>query len=309
MKVPQSLQNLYADLRDRRMLSIAIVLVAAIIAVPFLLGGGGSEDVPPPPSVTAQAPFEGDEQLSPVVLAEAPGLRDFRQRLAAYKSHNPFKENLTPAQQRQLTGGKGGGDGTTDGTADAGTADTADTGGSTTVPGADTTVPTPGTVDPGSSTGGSTGTDTGASTDPGTSGGTSELVGYSVDVRIGPLGDTEIVEGAKNLDFLPDARRPLVEYVDADLEGTKVVFIVNPAAAAIKGDAKCIRSKKQCQYLVMEEGDQMNFLFEDREWTFQLKGINEYRTPYDPNKTSADEGDDNGGGDPSERGLNGFFGG
>ena len=83
MKVPDLVQNVYRDLRDRRMLSIAVALIGAIILVPFLASAGGGDDSSSTAATTAPptAPFAGDEQLDPVVLAEVPGLRDFRERL------------------------------------------------------------------------------------------------------------------------------------------------------------------------------------------------------------------------------------
>ena len=302
MKVPTPIQNLYADLRDRRMLSIAIALVAAIIAVPFLLGGSGEEEIPPPPpSVTAEAPFEGSEQLDPVVLAEVPGLRDFRERLAGYDSHNPFKF----AGPKQETVGDGGGGAGTQAGADTGTStdtgtddgtviDVPDTSGSTDT-GGDVTVPT----DPG--------TDTGGSPDDS---GIVELVTYRIDVRVGPVGDTKVVKDVKNLDFLPDFRHPLVEYVDADNAGNRVVFIVNPAAAAIKGEWQCVRSQKQCQYLVMGVNDDMYFLFDDQKWRLQVKDIVEHREPYDPDapQVPGDDGGDDSDDGVSQRDLGDFFG-
>ena len=73
------LRDLYRDLRDRRLLPVVIALAVAIVAVPFLLGGGGSDPVPPPvPAATSQAGAGGADPLSPVVLADVPGLRDYR---------------------------------------------------------------------------------------------------------------------------------------------------------------------------------------------------------------------------------------
>ena len=67
------------------MLPLVALLVVAIIAIPFLLG----KDPAPPPvpagaAVTSAdaADFEGAEITDPVVLAEVPGIRDFRKRLS-----------------------------------------------------------------------------------------------------------------------------------------------------------------------------------------------------------------------------------
>lgn len=307
MKVPALIQNVYRDLRDRRMLSIAITLVVAIIAVPLLMkGSGGEEAASTSAPAPATAPFAGDEQLDPVVLAEVPGLRDFRERLAGYSSHNPFK---VAYHEPKPAGGNGAGTGSGSGS------------GSDVPPPApgegDVPAPTPSegdvpAADP--SDGGST--DTGGSTEPAEttppspsgdgddssgdgddSSGGSELISYRIDVRVGPVGQTKVLKEVESFSFLPERKHPLVQYIDADTGGTKVAFVVNPAAAALKGNGKCIRNQKDCQYLVLEPGDERYFLFDERQYRIELLSINEHREPYQP-KSGSDDGDD------AERGRN-----
>lgn len=291
MKVPGLLQNVYRDLRDRRMLSIAIVLVVAIIAVPFLMkGSGGEEATSSATAAPATAPFAGDEQLDPVVLAEVPGLRDFRERLAGYSSHNPFKvqyEEPAPA------GGNGGGrSGAGPGASpDAGSQVPSGSDVPATVPGDSGSTDTGGSTEPAGSTGPSS---TGSGDD---SSGGSELISYRIDVRVGPVGHTKVLKDVESLSFLPERKHPLVQYVDADTGGTKVAFIVNPTAAALKGNGKCIRNQKDCQYLVLEPGDERYFLFDEHQYRIELLSIDEHREPYQPKSSS--DGDDG-----AERGLN-----
>ncbi len=84
------LRDLYRDLRDRRLLPVVIALAVAIVAVPFLLGGGGSDPVSPSvPAATSEAGAGGADPLSPVVLADVPGLRDYRKRLDEFQSRDP----------------------------------------------------------------------------------------------------------------------------------------------------------------------------------------------------------------------------
>lgn len=316
MKVPELIQNIYRDLRDRRMLSIAIALVMAIIAVPFLLGGSGEDegDSTLPPAV-AQAPFEGDEQLDPVVLAETPGLRDFRERLADYRSHNPFKRNLTEEERRALraaTGGggagNGGGSGSTGDTSDQAGTDTGSIDIPSDIGGVDTGSTDTGSTDTGSTDTGPTddgSTDTGTDTDTGANGGL-QLISYRVDVRIGPVGKTKVIEDVPQLTFLPERKHPLVQFIDADLNGNKVAFIVNPTAESLRGDAKCIRSRQDCQYLMMEPKQEMYFDFDGSQYRIQLMEIIEHREPYEPQGKS-DSGDDDGG--SAGRSLSALLGG
>ena len=94
IQTPTVVKNVYRDLRDRRLLSIAIVLVVAIVAVPFLIKGE-DESAPPPLAGDAGRPVPGAEILDAAVLTEQPVLRDFRKRLDRYRTRNPFKQQLT----------------------------------------------------------------------------------------------------------------------------------------------------------------------------------------------------------------------
>ena len=326
MKVPDLVQNVYRDLRDRRMLSIAIALIAAIIIVPFLAsaGGGGDSSSTSAAATAPTAPFVGDEQLDPVVLAEVPGLRDFRERLAGYNSRNPFKSQApdTGGGGKGNGNGNGGNGGNGLGTgAGAGTG----SGSGTNTGGSD--VPT---IDIPSGSGSDTGTTgTGTGTDPGTSGtgtgtgtgsggtgggsGGSQLITYRIDVRVGPVGDTKVMTDVKSFSFLPDSKHPLVQYVDADTGGHKVAMIVNPTAAALKGKAKCLPKLEQCQYLVMKPGQDMEFLFDDQRYSLELKAITEHREPFEPQSQSGDgdggdDGDDGSGGGSSQRDISAMLG-
>lgn len=280
MKIPSVIQNIYRDLRDRRMLSIAIALIAAIIAVPFLLGGSGGESTSAPVTALTEAPFAGDEQLNPVVLAEAPGLRDFHERLAAFNSHNPFKD-MAPSPERQGTGGGGSGE-TSTGAGGTGS----DSGGASIEP--PSSVPSaPGSsTDPGVSTGGDDGTvtDDGSDDGDGSGGGgaTPQLISYRIDVRVGPLGGTKVVKDVQQLTFLPERKHPLLQFIDADDTGSRVAFIVNPKAAVLEGDGECVRDRKDCQYLVMEPKEEMYFLFDDDTYRIQLMRISAHTQPYTP---------------------------
>ena len=114
-------------------------------------------------------------------------------------------------------------------------------------------------------------------------------------MRVGPVGNTKVMADVKSFSFLPDPKRPLVQYVDADTGGHQVAMIVNPSAAALKGKAKCVPKLEKCQYLVMKPGQDMEFLFDDQRYSLELKSINEHREPYEPQSKSGDSGSGAGG--------------
>ena len=88
-------KNVYRDLRDRRLLSIAIVLVVAIIAVPLLIKGVRRRNAPPPPAARSGGAGRGAEVLDAASLDR--GARPARLPRAPrpLPHHNPFKQQLT----------------------------------------------------------------------------------------------------------------------------------------------------------------------------------------------------------------------
>jgi hypothetical protein len=91
MKVPPFLSDLYADLRDRRLLPLVALILVAIVAAPVLLAGDPPEPEPvPAPVVGGSAPAA---QSLTVVKAE-PGLRNYKKRLAHRSPTNPFKQRF-----------------------------------------------------------------------------------------------------------------------------------------------------------------------------------------------------------------------
>jgi hypothetical protein len=262
VKVPESVANVYRDMRDRHLLWVALALVIAIIAVPFLLGGDSPPPVPPSSATVTQV--SGAEQIDPVVLADVPGLRNFHQRLDRYRSRNPFQQQMTATPgQASDTGGNGGGN--------LPTADTAPT----TTPTTSTGTSTPDAAPSNLPTGTPSSPDTPASTPPdsgGGSGGThSSLITYRIDVRVGPVGDTKVIRDVRNLELLPDRRKPIVQYVQSDGEDGRASFIVSPDATALKGDGRCSKPRSTCHFLQMKTGDDQYFRYEPDGKTYRLE--------------------------------------
>ena len=87
IQVPRAVEDLYRDMRDRRLLFPALALIVAIIAVPLALSA--SKEPAPAPAVFQ--PPEGSEAVAPAVVTEQQvGVRDYRKRLEGLKSKDPF---------------------------------------------------------------------------------------------------------------------------------------------------------------------------------------------------------------------------
>ena len=74
LQAPPFLDNLYRDMRDRRLLVPALALLVALIAVPLALSSSSATTAPPPVPPAAASSGAGHEAAtSPAVLAEQPG--------------------------------------------------------------------------------------------------------------------------------------------------------------------------------------------------------------------------------------------
>jgi len=252
-RITEWFRQLYRDLDDRHLLLPVIGLLVAIVAVPLLLGGGSSDTATTSPATAtdvAPASMSGAEEVDPVVLADVPGLRDYRKRLDQFHAHNPFEQ--------QMTGGKGGangkGGGGNGGSSSTGTGST-------------------GSTDTGSSTaGGTDGGSSGAPPDTGdTGGGETKLVFITLDVKVGRPGEAKVLEDVMPLDFLPGKQRPIVQYVQGDLNATKAAFVVSPDVVSTDGDGRCKPRPKDCQFLLMHEGDEQFFEYGDKLKKYKLQ--------------------------------------
>ena len=249
VKVPQVVQDVYADLRDRKLLPIVGLLLVAIVAVPFLLSSSSeTPTVTETPGGTEEVVVAPEAQSA--VLAQEPGLRDYQQRLDSLKASNPFDQQYT-----DVPGGVSGDD-------------LADAGGSLTDTGSVGDVGSTGSVP--SSGGGST-TAADAVTDDTTidvdetvnengDGGSSQsgFFAFRVDVRFGPEGDVKKLENVKLLELL----EPVGAFIGGTEDGRKAVFAMSSDIAAAGGEGKCAPSPGNCDFLLLAEGQTADLTYQ-----------------------------------------------
>jgi hypothetical protein len=251
--VPGFAENLYRDMRDRRLLLPALGLIVAIVAVPLFL----MTPKEAPPSAAAVAAPEGADAVSPAVLTEQPvGVRDYRERLDELKSKNPFADDFSfPAE----------GEATTDPVAvDSGPGSTGPT--TTDVPSAPptetggTTPPTPPT-DTGSEGG------TGASTEQ-----ELLLIEPRIDVRGGPVGERKRIKDVAPGDLVPSARHaPIAMFVAASSNLEDVTFVISQDVTETDGDGKCRPRASHCEFLTLREDEKRYFTFGPDAKRYSLK--------------------------------------
>ena len=228
----------FRQLVDRKLWPLAILLIAALAAVPFLLA---KDDAPPavPLASTGVAATTAESATQPIVtLGQAADREASRKVLGSRK--NPFKPAVAAKK------------------ADAGdaatTTTTATSGGGS------------GDADKGGSSGGDSGASSGGS--PVTGGG-APVVGVSpaapavkkrtyelfqLKIRFGSTSSEDLANrSVKRLTALPAMANPVLVYLGLKNDQKTAVFLVD-ASTLVVGDGKCVPSPTNCQNLELKKG-------------------------------------------------------
>jgi len=228
IKVPDFLQDLYYDLKDRHLLPLVALLVVAIIAVPLALSQSGSDEAEAPVETAIATPSVAASGSGELVAKATPGLRDYRKRLSRMEAENPFKQQYTGGDKEPGTEGA-----------------PAPTTGSTSVP-PEPVAPTEPPLGP----------DGEPNPDQLT------YYSYAIDVRVVPGsspaggggGEPSVRRNLPELTMLPSRETPALIYMGSSKDGKKALMMVSSNVEAIFGDAKCVLGSDSCQLLVMEPG-------------------------------------------------------
>lgn len=234
LKVPQVLQDLYWDLRDRRLLPLMALVIVAIVAVPFLLGEGEkpAEKVTPPPSANGSSAREA----SLTVLPAEPGLREPSKRLGHRSPTNPFHQHFTGPVLNEgsapIEEGSGG---------ESSVTETSETGGGS--PGSETvTAPAPSGSGPGP--------------------GEVQLYSFGIDISIAhtevaedgskKMGSPEIRKNVVRGKPLPGKKAPVLTFLGVDSGLKNALMLVSTEATSLFGDNECAAGTATCQLLTLE---------------------------------------------------------
>jgi hypothetical protein len=258
LKVPPFLSDLYWDLRDRRLLPLAALVVVAIVAVPFLLGGKSDESASPDRlAVAPPAVGSGGASGSKLVAVEAaPGLRNYHKRLSHRSPNNPFKQRYTAPQ---LAGSELGGElSSTSSTSSESKA---------------TTTTTTTTTEPGGETSG------GAAP-------SGELRYYTTAadikiVRSETKADGSVVHDKPVVHHrvlppapVPGEKQAAVVYMGV-AQNHKPLLLVSDAVKGVFGDGVCLAGSTVCQLLELEKGVPETFVYgEDGKVRFKITILN-----------------------------------
>jgi len=226
------LTNTWRQLVQRRLWPVALLLVAALAAVPVLLAAEPERVASPADPVPALS--ADDELAEPVVAKVAAGDRTRRRRVLGIRK-DPFKPapvktkkaSATNHNARHVTGGA--------------------------KPATGQTTPTTGTTTPTTVTGG--GDYAGTPAPPVVAPRKPTYPADSIIVRFGDATSDELPKGVlEKLSPLPDDEEPLLVYMGLTKKGKKAVFLVD-AALTPTGDGTCKPHPSSCETVELSRGE------------------------------------------------------
>ena len=253
---PPFLNNLYRDLRDRRLLFPAVALLVALVAVPVAFSSS-SATTPPPP-----APMENGSQpepaTEPAVLAEQLGVTKYQKRLARLQSKNPFKRQYTEVPTTTQPEASSASESSSASTTSSSLA-TEPSASTSTSPDATTTSPS----------GPAPSATPSQPSEP-------MLFAFQADLSIGPPGDLTRRKNVELGNFLPSEARPMAAFAGATEDLKHALFLVSADISSVETDGRCVPGPNACRLLRLKVGDEANLAYApeaDRTYKLRLHGI------------------------------------
>jgi len=235
--------DVWHDLLEKKLAPVAILLLAALIAVPTLLAKSPAAAPPPPPAAQTAATAGASPnapQLQPVAQLEASDLD-------TYSPTNPFAplpQLKTPEDLDVVSGSPPGGD-------TAGAEVPASTGGGGSTGGGSTAMPDLGGSDTGSG-GGSLPRFIAPKRAP-----KATLYTYVVDLDFGPPGNERRRNGVARLQILPNAERPLLVFLGVSADSKQAVFLADSTASQ-SGEGRCEPDVETCTFIYLTTATNRN---------------------------------------------------
>ncbi len=232
------LQDLWHDLREKRLWPVALGLLLGVIAVPVVLAKTASEPAPQKP-VAVESPTKTDDLDLDVV--DKSGGASAGSALGAFASKDPFKPPAAVTKARS-------------GEAEASGASKDGGGGDK----------------PASDGGPSGGDEPVAPPAP-----TTTQYEYVADVTFWTGNSRRAVKGLSKLDMLPSETVPLLIFMGVSGNGSNAVFLVDSTLRAA-GEGRCTPSRSNCAFVRIGPGSEHTFT--DQEGKSYTLRIDEIRT-------------------------------
>jgi hypothetical protein len=254
VKVPGFASDLYHELSDRHLLPLVVVLLVAIVAVPVALSE--SAETPAAPTAPVESGATASSTTQVVVAKSAPGLRDYRKRLADLRSKDPFKPHYTPEGEGEGEGGGGAPPSTTtEGTdpefSGEGTGGSSPSAPSTPSAPTETTADNPGIV----------------------------FYGFAIDVRVVPVSvkgrpskaKPQVRRDLPELTMLPSRQEPALVFMGVTKDTDKALMLVSSNVKGLFGDNICAVGGEKCELLAMEKGVPETVVYGGNEKVYRIE--------------------------------------
>jgi hypothetical protein len=231
LKPPKVVADLYADLRERRLLPLVALLAVAIVAAPFLLsddsGSSSPTPIPLPPEQAQVASFS--------VVPAAEQLRDYRKRLQHRKRESPFNSyaaaRVSNETREEVEGAL---EGDEEGSVEGGGAE-APVAPAESSPPAQAPVAEPPVVK--------------ATVD----------LGVMAVVKVGYVDAVPHAEKIGSQTKLPKPEQPVVVYTGPSKDEQGALFLMSTDVSAYYGSGKCVLGGQLCQVLELRPGKSATF--------------------------------------------------
>jgi hypothetical protein len=285
VRPPQLLENLYRDMRDRRLLIPAAVLVVALVAVPVLLHSHSSQNIP---SVTpVGGAGKSDAAAVPAVVTQQVGVTEYRKRLNQLNSKNPFHQQYTAVpkagQAHASATAAGSSTSTVSGTTGVSTTTTKTSTTAATTPLSPTTSPPSGGV---SVPANASTPPPQTSTPPPTPKPT--LYAARVSIAIGEPGDLTRRDNVQLGVILPSENKPMTSFIGTTEDLQTANFVLANTVDEVKG-GQCVPNPNSCSLLQLKQGQEahLHYAPQNRRYNLKLIGVRLVPVHKLPGKTSS----------------------
>jgi hypothetical protein len=230
LKVPGFLLDIYYDLKERHLLPLVAILLVALVALPIVLSKSSDSEAEEAGGAIA-TPSTVAPTSSLIVAKAAPGLREYRRRLANRTARNPFKQPGTSAAAESPAEGPTSVEEVTIG----GGPEETSTGGEGGQPS-----PSPeGNGEP-------------------PSGGQLKYYSWTIDVRVTPVSsgkdkpEASVRHNLPEMTMLPSRSVPALTFVGVTKDEKNAVMLVSDKVTGLFGDATCTVGSEACQLIVLQ---------------------------------------------------------
>lgn len=241
LKAPAFVNDLYRDMRDRRLIIPAVVLLIAILIVPLVLSSEPEPVVPAPP-----APLDPNAAaLEPGVLAvQEAGVRDFRKRLDALNQKNPFGDRFEPNPETAASTGD--------------LVPPEESAGTTTE-----VSPDPPEASEAPAASGVSDAPTPASAPAAPEPSESFVLVSRINVKVGIVGrEKKKIENVKSGDLLPGKEAPTAMFLGNAEDEEYAELLISRDVGNVTGEGKCQPKKNDCEFLRLADGERAYLPYE-----------------------------------------------